>query len=305
MVVNIVTSEICWTTGCRSSMLIDGVLRVWRYYIFSCISNAYEGVILQFVDTNCMLDTSYLRHFAATLYSGILFCTVHRNFFVTWLRTLLLLFIYLCDSEMDICQELVNLYLSKFSCCSYTQCPLLEGFNMYKLSKTYSRTFHSSHPTGLLLVSAYLCHNTWVELSISFVYSSNDCIGCWSSQALQLPVEMKEIIFVYSAIVLGDHYGRTWAGSVMPCVYTGTMESYLCAGATAVVLSDAIFDKSAMTNHDYTEISKRSAVATALASSIRRRLWENFPGKPNFLSRRKWWLICAKELFEDTWCQST
>lgn len=58
----------------------------------------------------------------------------------------------------------------------------------------------------------------------------------------------------------------------MPCdVYTGTMESYLCAGATAVVLSDAIFDKSAMTNHDYTEISKRSAVATALASSIRRR----------------------------------
>lgn len=58
----------------------------------------------------------------------------------------------------------------------------------------------------------------------------------------------------------------------MPCVYTGTMESYLCAGATAVVLSDAIFDKSAMTNHDYTEIMKRSAVATALASSIRRRL---------------------------------
>ena len=45
---------------------------------------------------------------------------------------------------------------------------------MYKLSKTHSRTFHSSHPAGLLLVSAYLCHNTLVELSISFVYSSND-----------------------------------------------------------------------------------------------------------------------------------
>lgn len=60
--------------------------------------------------------------------------------------------------------------------------------------------------------------------------------------------------------------------SVMSCVYTETMESYLCAGATAVVLSDAIFDKSAMMNRDYTEISKRSAVASALASSIRRRL---------------------------------
>lgn len=45
---------------------------------------------------------------------------------------------------------------------------------MYKLSKTHSRTFHSLHPAGLLLVSAYLCHNTLVELSISFVYSSND-----------------------------------------------------------------------------------------------------------------------------------
>ena len=77
---------------------------------------------------------------------------------------------------------------------------------MYKLSKTYSRTFHSSHPTGLLLVSVYLCHNTWVELSISFVYSSNDAKA---AEALKLPVEMKEIIFVYSAIVLGDHYGRT------------------------------------------------------------------------------------------------
>ena len=30
MVVNIVTSEIRWTTGCRSSVLIDGVLCVWR-----------------------------------------------------------------------------------------------------------------------------------------------------------------------------------------------------------------------------------------------------------------------------------
>jgi hypothetical protein len=112
---------------------------------------------------------------------------------------------------------------------------------------------------------------------------------------LKLPVEMKEIFFVYSASVLGDHYGRTWAVSVMPFVYTGTMESYLCAGATAVVLSDAIFDKSAMTNHDYTEILKRSAVATALASSIRRRLWENFPGRLNFLSCRKWWINLCKQ----------
>ena len=77
---------------------------------------------------------------------------------------------------------------------------------MYKLSKTYSRTFRSSHPMGLLLVSAYLCHNTLVELSISFVYSSNDA---QDAEGLKLPVEMKEIIFVYSAIVLGDHYGRT------------------------------------------------------------------------------------------------
>ena len=63
---------------------------------------------------------------------------------------------------------------------------------MYKLSKTYSRTFHSSHPMGLLLVSANLCHNTWVELSISFVYSSNDA---QDAQDLKLPVEMKEITF--------------------------------------------------------------------------------------------------------------
>lgn len=127
MVVNIVTSEICWTTGCRSSMLIDGVLRVWRYYIFSCISNAYEGVILQFVDTNFMLDTSYLCRIATSLYSGILFCTVHRNFYVTWLRTLLLHFIYLCDSELDICQELVNLYLPNFLTVAIPSVPYWRG----------------------------------------------------------------------------------------------------------------------------------------------------------------------------------
>jgi len=164
---------------------------------------------------------------------------------------------------------------------------------MYKLWKAYSRTFHSSHPTGLLLVSAYLCHNTWVELSISFVYSSND------AQAAEASCGNEGNNFcLFCNCSRRSLWTYICSFSYALCVYTGTMESYLCAGATAVVLSDAIFDKSAMTNHDYTEISKRSAAATALVSSIRRRLWENFPGRLNFLSCRKWWInLCKRALW--------
>ena len=53
-------------------------------------------------------------------------------------------------------------------------------------------------------------------------------------------------------------------------LYVDVVENYLQMGSTAVVTSDAIFNKAALVQHDYDQIAERAKVTAAIAANCER-----------------------------------